>query len=1104
MNKILIILLLISVSGYSQNYDYLQAYRRFTLGSKSVVGISSDTSMLIASADSLVTKYAVKGYINAIIGRDTAPSNPFKYLNGYKKYVPLNTDSIAEGNTNKYYTDIRARSALSVTGNGSYNSTTGAITINGQVKSRDFFYSSAFNAYRLADVLYGLVDDYTGENLVFRKVTDTAGIQIDSVLYNIKDGEVFRRVLTKNTLNPEWYGLKGDGITENGAITNQMMLKIKTYGPGYHLLFPANKTFICSSTWGNPGDNFTLEGADKWTSIIKSNAPTPQSNGVYGYVVMFGLDYGISNGCTIRNIRFETFDCGRIVTAGGQVKDFVIDNCTSNASLIDFQSGSYAKNLPINQYGNRDPYDSTTELNINRNVRITNNILESNRDIARGKGAIGVGYTDGAIISGNFITGYNQGIIYWGGDAASYQGLYPSKKWARHITITGNKVNNIYGGGIWGSNGEYISIGNNVVYDCYDVCIDVEGSSRAEITGNVVTNGKNGGITTFFDCSVINVTGNTVTSDVNNSYLFQIYQAFQTIDNQDISVHDNTFNNTGTGLSFVGGDNARDFIFSNNSLINTKIRATGNNYKTVEISDNKIRLYNASDDNTAIINVRGYHTNAKAFISDNTVTSLVTQPPGVMGIYIIDDDYNTSNKAYIERNNLSGFARAIVVDVKTTNTDIEPEFYINNNSLGQGIFERYESLSRSRVMLSGNKTGYGQPYPSAIPLTGKWDAGQRVEFLVPDSGYTGAICITKGTPGVWKKTGITAGVSAFYEPPIVAGTAAQYWRGDKTWQTLTKATVGLPLVDNTSDLNKPISTSVQNALNQKPGTGILNGNTIDLNTWLNGSQWGAMYRMDPAPANNPVGTIQGSPASFFVFQQGDSQRGFQMTMAESDVNNDLYFRTGYYGWSVPKKIWTNYNLRSDVQNDARYALKNQSIDSAIVNQDGMLKGQNGHIVTATSPDDFADAAYVNNAIDGLPPLNVSTSSAGYRVLDVTNATTIKQRPFIPGSGVVMSYMADSSMFIDTKLPDYIEITANYSITAANSIINCISGTFNVSLPVAAAANKGKIFYIANKGTGTISIITNAGQLIDGAEVATIAAGKTTRIASTGLKWITLN
>lgn len=51
------------------------------------------------------------------------------------------------------------------------------------------------------------------------------------------------------------------------------------------------------------------------------------------------------------------------------------------------------------------------------------------------------------------------------------------------------------------------------------------------------------------------------------------------------------------------------------------------------------------------------------------------------------------------------------------------------------------------------------------------------------------------------------------EPTITTGTTAQYYRGDKTMQTLDKIAVGLANVDNTSDVNKPVSTATQTAIN---------------------------------------------------------------------------------------------------------------------------------------------------------------------------------------------------------------------------------------------------------------------------------------------------
>ena len=67
------------------------------------------------------------------------------------------------------------------------------------------------------------------------------------------------------------------------------------------------------------------------------------------------------------------------------------------------------------------------------------------------------------------------------------------------------------------------------------------------------------------------------------------------------------------------------------------------------------------------------------------------------------------------------------------------------------------------------------------------------------------------------------------EGVITAGTTAQYWRGDKTWQTLNKSAVGLGNVDNTSDLNKPISTATQTALDSKASITALYTHISDTN-----------------------------------------------------------------------------------------------------------------------------------------------------------------------------------------------------------------------------------------------------------------------------------
>lgn len=69
---------------------------------------------------------------------------------------------------------------------------------------------------------------------------------------------------------------------------------------------------------------------------------------------------------------------------------------------------------------------------------------------------------------------------------------------------------------------------------------------------------------------------------------------------------------------------------------------------------------------------------------------------------------------------------------------------------------------------------------------------------------------------------------------IVAGTISQYFRGDKTFQTLDKNAVGLSNVDDTSDINKPVSTLQASAIALKQDTLVSGTNikTINSNSLL--------------------------------------------------------------------------------------------------------------------------------------------------------------------------------------------------------------------------------------------------------------------------------
>jgi len=137
-------------------------------------------------------------------------------------------------------------------------------------------------------------------------------------------------------------------------------------------------------------------------------------------------------------------------------------------------------------------------------------------------------------------------------------------------------------------------------------------------------------------------------------------------------------------------------------------------------------------------------------------------------------------------------------------------------------------------------------------LTGKPTIPTLTSQLTNDSGFlttnavssvagkTGVVTLVKADVGLGNvdntsdanKPISTATQTALNakENTITAGTTSQYYRGDKTFQTLDKTAVGLGNVDNTSDANKPVSTATQTALNAKQNTLVSGTNIKTINT----------------------------------------------------------------------------------------------------------------------------------------------------------------------------------------------------------------------------------------------------------------------------------
>jgi hypothetical protein len=83
---------------------------------------------------------------------------------------------------------------------------------------------------------------------------------------------------------------------------------------------------------------------------------------------------------------------------------------------------------------------------------------------------------------------------------------------------------------------------------------------------------------------------------------------------------------------------------------------------------------------------------------------------------------------------------------------------------------------------------------------------------------------------------------------------------------------------------------------------------------------------------------------------------------------------------------------------------------------------------------------------------------------------------------------------------YRSISSIYTIISSDYMIECISGSFSVSLPTAIGIT-GKEFVIKNSGTGTITVDPNGTETIDGETDWQLFKGDTMPVMSNGTNWI---
>ena len=540
--------------------------------------------------------------------------------------------------------------------------------------------------------------------------------------------------LSENYVSVKEFGAKGDGSTDD---TEAIAAAIRAVKGMYHkgtVFFPAGTYVITQTIDLESGVN--ILGTGDGSVLLEKGLP----------------DMGdFFRGIRVSDVRVEKL---KFVSEHGRLMHkATMFECSKNITVANIRTIQCSA-ITVNGY----PGD------ISENFIIRDNMVEGLVSLdplwySRGQGIV-VHYTQNAVITGNRIENFDNGIQYWGGDSnPAGQGMPENERWTKNLVISNNITTNLGGAGIWGSMGENITITNNIVTGCHDVGIDTEGTNYSTISNNVVYNCMNGGIVSFFLGRGMVVSGNTVYHDGEGQFAFKIYNTSLNTLNEDIVVTGNTFINNSPLYGHVGGETIEKIIYSDNVMVNILMRQSSNNSRFLQITGNQFILthempFSALDPSSqGVYPLYTGNTNAggEVIIEDNVITTYVPQREGntAIGITQVDKAHQTLN--VVEGNIIQGFDNDISLENQNGDPLNKHVFSITNNILGAGKVVTNENAFPS---YGTNYLTDGSKMIKEIPKSGYHETGEILYYENPDeTGYIGAICVEAGKPGVWKNFG---------------------------------------------------------------------------------------------------------------------------------------------------------------------------------------------------------------------------------------------------------------------------------------------------------------------------------------------------------------
>ena len=211
------------------------------------------------------------------------------------------------------------------------------------------------------------------------------------------------------------------------------------------------------------------------------------------------------------------------------------------------------------------------------NVQIIGNTCGVARNNSNG---IGVTFSNGLKIEKNVLSG-NVGIEVWGGDASN-PGV--TGYGCQDVQVIGNSCT---GGGIFFAHVRDFTMNGNYSTGAPDVGVDAEGCLDGTIAGNVVEDANNYGVSLFYGCSGVTISGNTVRCSSAPAGLKHGIGIVTGNVSSDITISGNTVHVVGYGL-WTDNDALIDSVIVGNRIHGDTYGAILQQCAEVTVEGNKI------------------------------------------------------------------------------------------------------------------------------------------------------------------------------------------------------------------------------------------------------------------------------------------------------------------------------------------------------------------------------------------------------------------------------------------------------------------------------------------------------------------------------------